>query len=185
VSRLERLPGGERVSRHMTPERAAFAGIFIVTMLGLLSIGATLPVLPRYVKGPLDGGDLEVGIVTGAFAVTGLACRPIAGRFADARGRRPARSRAPRADHRLVRALDLGRAQPGPGHRGADPAGVGLLRGLRLRAGGAASGRDHRLAHPGVLPATRGTPSQGPAHRPRVDQARPRVLVRDRRLRRD
>jgi MFS family permease len=90
VKRFDSLPGAHHVSRHMTPARAAFAGIFLVTLLGMLSIGATLPVLPRYVKGPLGAGDLEVGIVTGAFAVTGLACRPIAGRFADARGRRPA-----------------------------------------------------------------------------------------------
>ena len=78
------------LARRISPERAAFAGIFIVTLLGLLSIGATLPVLPRYVKGPLDSGDVAVGIVTGSFAVTGLAVRPIAGRLADARGRRPA-----------------------------------------------------------------------------------------------
>ena len=70
-----------------SPAHAAFAGIFVVTLLGLISVGATLPVLPRYVKGPLDGGDLEVGIVTGAFAITGLACRPLAGHFADRRGR--------------------------------------------------------------------------------------------------
>ena len=87
---LGRLPGAGHVSRRMTPARAAFGGIFIVTALGMLSIGATLPVLPRYVTGPLDSGDVAVGIVTGAFAITGLACRPIAGRFADARGRRPA-----------------------------------------------------------------------------------------------
>lgn len=68
--------------------RIAFAGIFVVTGLGLLSIGATLPVIPRYVSGPLGGGDLEVGIVTGAFAITGLACRPLAGHLADRRGRR-------------------------------------------------------------------------------------------------
>ena len=68
---------------------AAFAGIFVVTLLGLISVGATLPVLPRYVKGPLGGGDLEVGIVTGAFAFTGLACRPLAGHLADRRGRKP------------------------------------------------------------------------------------------------
>ena len=66
----------------------AFAGIFAVTMLGLLSVGMTLPVLPRYVTGPLGGGELEVGIVTGAFAITGLACRPVAGRLADLRGRK-------------------------------------------------------------------------------------------------
>ncbi|MQA72950.1 MAG: MFS transporter [Solirubrobacterales bacterium] len=68
--------------------QAAFAGIFIVTGLGLLSVGATLPILPRYVSGPLGGGDLEVGIVTGAFAITGLACRPLAGHLADRRGRK-------------------------------------------------------------------------------------------------
>ena len=72
----------------LTRAHIAFAGIFVVTGLGLLSVGATLPVLPRYVTGPLGGGDLEVGIVTGAFAITGLACRPLAGHLADRRGRR-------------------------------------------------------------------------------------------------
>jgi MFS family permease len=72
----------------LTPARAAFAGIFVVTMLGLISVGATLPVLPRYVKGPIGAGDLAVGVVTGAFAVTGLACRPLAGNLADLRGRK-------------------------------------------------------------------------------------------------
>lgn len=70
-------------------EWAAFAGIFIVTNLGLLAVGATLAVLPHYVKDNLDGSDLEVGIVTGAFALTGIVCRPIAGNLADRRGRRP------------------------------------------------------------------------------------------------
>jgi MFS family permease len=74
--------------RLRSPAVAAFGGVFAVTLLGLLSIGATLPVLPRYVKGPLDSGDLEVGIVTGAFAITGLASRPLAGHFADRRGRK-------------------------------------------------------------------------------------------------
>ena len=69
--------------------RRAFAGIFAVTALGLLAVGATLPVLPRYVSGPLGAGDLTVGIVTGAFAATGLLFRPIGGAFADSRGRKP------------------------------------------------------------------------------------------------
>jgi MFS family permease len=76
------------IARRPTPPQIAFAGLFAVTLLGLLSIGATLPVLPRYVKDELGGGDLEVGIVTGAFAITGLACRPLAGQFADRRGRK-------------------------------------------------------------------------------------------------
>src|SRR5688572_10813125 len=66
----------------------SFAGIFIVTNLGLLAIGATLPVLPRFINEELNGSDLEVGIVTGAFAITGLFCRPIAGNLADRRGRK-------------------------------------------------------------------------------------------------
>jgi MFS family permease len=72
----------------MSPNRAAFAGIFVVTGLGLLSIGATLPVIPRYVQGPIGAGDVDVGVVTGAFAITGLACRPLAGHLADRSGRR-------------------------------------------------------------------------------------------------
>jgi MFS family permease len=70
-------------------EWASFAGIFIVTNLGLLAVGATLAVLPHYVKDNLDGTDFEVGIVTGAFALTGIVCRPIAGNLADTRGRKP------------------------------------------------------------------------------------------------
>jgi MFS family permease len=68
---------------------AAFAGIFTVTLLSLMAVGAVLPVLPHYVRGPLDSGDFAVGLVIGAFAFTGLAVRPLAGRAADTRGRRP------------------------------------------------------------------------------------------------
>lgn len=67
----------------------AFAGVFAVTFSGLVAVGAVLPVLPRYVHGPLDGGNVAVGIVIGSFAVTGLLLRPFAGRLADRRGRRP------------------------------------------------------------------------------------------------
>lgn len=68
---------------------AAFAGIFGVTFFGLLAIGAVLPVLPRYVHGPLDSGNLAVGVVIGSYAITGLLLRPFAGRLADHRGRKP------------------------------------------------------------------------------------------------
>ena len=68
---------------------AAFAGIFVVTLLALTAVGAVLPVLPHYVRGPLDSGNLAVGLVIGAFAFTALAGRPVAGHVADLRGRRP------------------------------------------------------------------------------------------------
>lgn len=67
----------------------AFAGVFAVTFSGLLAVGAVLPVLPRYVHGPLDSGNIAVGIVIGSYAITGLLLRPFAGRLADHRGRKP------------------------------------------------------------------------------------------------
>jgi MFS family permease len=73
----------------VTRPGAAFAGIFAVTFCGLLAVGAVLPVLPRYVHGPLDGGNIAVGVVIGSYAVTGLLLRPVAGRLADRRGRKP------------------------------------------------------------------------------------------------
>ncbi len=66
----------------------SFAGVFAVTFCGLVGVGSVLPVLPRYIHGPLDSGDLAVGVVIGAYAVTGLLLRPVAGRIADTRGRK-------------------------------------------------------------------------------------------------
>ena len=70
------------------PALAAFAGVFSATLLGFLAIGAVLPVLPRYVRGPVGAGDLAVGVVVGAFAATAFIGRPIGGRLADRHGRR-------------------------------------------------------------------------------------------------
>jgi MFS family permease len=67
----------------------SFAGIFAVTFCGLVGVGSVLPVLPRYIHGPLDSGDVAVGVVIGAYAVTGLLLRPVAGRLADTWGRKP------------------------------------------------------------------------------------------------
>ena len=80
----------------VAPERARdprpgrrFAGVFAATFCGLVAVGSVLPVLPRYIHGPLGSGDLAVGVVIGAYAVTGLLLRPVAGRLADTRGRKP------------------------------------------------------------------------------------------------
>ncbi len=85
-------PGAQRhgwLERVLGPVWGPFAGIFLVTNLGLLAIGATLPVLPGFVTEELNGSDFEVGIVVGAFAITGFLCRPLAGNAADRLGRRP------------------------------------------------------------------------------------------------
>lgn len=75
----------------LTPRQLgrSFAALFIVTFCGLIAVGAVLPVLPRYVHGPLGFGDVAVGVVIGAYAITGLLLRPFAGRLADRRGRKP------------------------------------------------------------------------------------------------
>ncbi len=67
----------------------SFAGVFAATFCGLVAVGSVLPVLPRYIHGPLGSGDVAVGVVVGAYAVTGLLLRPVAGRLADTRGRKP------------------------------------------------------------------------------------------------
>ncbi len=57
-------------------------------MLGYLSMGVVLAVLPVYVKDSLGGSDLTVGIVLGAVPVGQLLARPFAGRLIDRRGPR-------------------------------------------------------------------------------------------------
>jgi MFS family permease len=80
---------GARPESGQERPRLSFAGVFAVTFLGLIAVGSVLPVLPRYVHGPLHSSDLAVGVVIGSYAVTGLLLRPVAGRLADTRGRRP------------------------------------------------------------------------------------------------
>src|SRR3954451_5630338 len=84
---VEAHPNAVRTSPAARP-RAAFVGVFAACLPVFLGLGATVPVLPRFVKGPVGAGDVAVGVVTGAFALTAVLCRPVAGRLADARGRR-------------------------------------------------------------------------------------------------
>lgn len=50
--------------------------------------GVLLPALPRYVEGPLGGGNVAIGIVIGVFSLSAFFLRPWAGLEADRRGRR-------------------------------------------------------------------------------------------------
>ncbi len=72
----------------MSDPRRALAGVWAATFCCLVAVGAVLPVLPKYVKGPLGDGDVAVGVVIGCYAISGLLLRPLAGRLADTRGRR-------------------------------------------------------------------------------------------------
>ena len=68
--------------------RRTFAGVFSATILCFLAIGAVLPILPKYVSEELGAGNVAVGVVVGAFAISALVGRPVGGRLADRRGRR-------------------------------------------------------------------------------------------------
>ncbi|HVL89466.1 MAG TPA: MFS transporter [Actinomycetota bacterium] len=76
--------GGAAAPRLVTP---LFVRITLTSFAYFASYGMTLPVLPKFVDGPLGGGGLEVGLVGSAFAFSSIVLRPIAGRVGDARGR--------------------------------------------------------------------------------------------------
>jgi MFS family permease len=67
---------------------STFLLIVASTLALFTAVGAVIPVIPRYVDGPLGGGGLAVGFAVGAFFVATLLARPLAGRLGDERGRR-------------------------------------------------------------------------------------------------
>jgi MFS family permease len=69
--------------------RPAFALTWLYSLLTMLAWAALFPTLPLYVRGPLGGGDIAVGLVmAGAPLIAGIA-QPLLGSFADRHGRRP------------------------------------------------------------------------------------------------
>jgi MFS family permease len=71
--------------RLLTP---VFLTIMLATFAYFLSVGATIPVLPVFVEGPLGGTEFSVGLSVGAFSLAAVLIRPLTGRWGDARGRR-------------------------------------------------------------------------------------------------
>ncbi len=88
VPRQPRVGVSFRARLSRRPGLTASWGIFVTALLAFIAIGAALPTLPTYVRGPLGSGDVAVGFVVGAFALTSVVCRPLAGRQSDRRGRR-------------------------------------------------------------------------------------------------
>ncbi|CAN5680292.1 MFS transporter [soil metagenome] len=65
-----------------------FVLVMLSTLAYFVSVGALLPTLPRYVEGPLGGGETAVGIAIGSFALSAVLIRPFIGTVGDRRGRR-------------------------------------------------------------------------------------------------
>ena len=57
-------------------------------LLFYLSMAATQPVLPRFVKDELAGSDVTVGVTMGSMAISAICIRPLLGSVGDRRGRR-------------------------------------------------------------------------------------------------
>ena len=68
---------------------AAFMALTLSDLAYFTASGALIGVTPFFVTGPLGAGPAAVGLTFGAFSVSTLVLRPLAGRWTDRHGRRP------------------------------------------------------------------------------------------------
>jgi MFS family permease len=68
---------------------AAFIALTLSDLAYFMAGGALIAVTPFFVTGPLGSGPAAVGLAVGAFSVSTLVLRPLAGRWTDRHGRRP------------------------------------------------------------------------------------------------
>jgi predicted MFS family arabinose efflux permease len=67
----------------------AFVRLTVADLAYFTAAGVAIYTLPLYVTGPVGADKAGAGVAFGAFAVTALILRPLAGRVSDAHGRRP------------------------------------------------------------------------------------------------
>jgi MFS family permease len=68
---------------------AAFVALTLSDLAYSMASGALIAVTPFFVTGPLESGPAAVGLTFGAFSVSTVLLRPLAGRWTDRHGRRP------------------------------------------------------------------------------------------------
>lgn len=66
----------------------SFLLLIMAGTLSMLGFAMTIPLVPRFVEGPLGGDNFAVGVAVGIFSVTGIIFRPLIGRLGDSHGRR-------------------------------------------------------------------------------------------------
>ena len=78
--------GDEHEERLLT---RAFVLLGLADLAYFTSVGVTVHTLPLYTTGPIGSAEAGAGLAFGAFGVTALLCRPMAGRLSDHHGRLP------------------------------------------------------------------------------------------------
>jgi predicted MFS family arabinose efflux permease len=79
-------PAASTSDRLLTP---AFIRLAVADLAYFTAAGVAIYTLPLWVTGPVGSDTSGAGLAFGAFAVAALILRPVAGRLADTRGRRP------------------------------------------------------------------------------------------------
>ena len=73
------LPAGDPAvqTRLFTP---AFIALSAAELAYFTAAGLMIPAIPLFAAGPLDATEVGVGVAVGAFSITALVLRPVAGR---------------------------------------------------------------------------------------------------------
>jgi len=67
---------------------ADFVTVTFINLLIFLSFQMVMPVMPVYVRGPLGGSDVAVGVLSGIFTISAVVARPFVGKLVDTLGRK-------------------------------------------------------------------------------------------------
>jgi len=90
----DRARGGQRARVSAVPSSreplftSSFALVTAASLAYFISLGTLLPIIPRFIEGPLHGNSASVGFGVGSFGLFAFLIRPMAGRLADTRGRK-------------------------------------------------------------------------------------------------
>jgi len=79
------------VAEELTPPlfTPAFIALGLADLAYFVSVGIAIHTLPLYATGPIGSDEAGAGLAFGAFGITALVCRPLAGRLSDVHGRTP------------------------------------------------------------------------------------------------
>ncbi|MEX2555915.1 MAG: MFS transporter [Actinomycetota bacterium] len=83
------MTSGDARARRKTLVTRPFLLVLLSTLGYFLCVGMLLPVVPRFVEGPLGGSDVAVGVTAGIFSLTAVLMRPFVGPPRDPPARRP------------------------------------------------------------------------------------------------